>query len=85
MVHEVNGCFVSPEYSLIPGLPIQVLITSVLAVCLGMYCKRSKTTRWEDLGTRLYSYMIGMSWDILVHDAQLELFAGFKSYLRSEV
>ena len=30
-------------------------------------------------------YMIGMSWDIYFGDAQLELLAGLKSHLRSEV
>ena len=50
---------------------------------LETYCKRSKTWQWEGLGTRLSLVMV--IWLRYSGDAQLELLAGFKSHLRSEV
>ena len=96
-VHEVNGGLLCPLYiASFPGLPMSNLCSTAIQFLIAcstasdqkldsgnVYCKWSKTGRWEGLGTRLSLVMV--IWLGYSGDAQLELLAGFKSHLRSEV
>ena len=70
MVHKVNSGLMCPWYSLIPGLPtIQFLITCSTCSMPGNVLQAIKNCtvgRPGNKATLSNSYMIGMSWDILV-------------------
>ena len=82
MVHEVIGGLMCPWYSLIPGLPtIQFLIACSTYSMPGNVLQAVKNCTVGRLGSNDW-YVLGYFGDAQL---ELDLFAGFKSYLKSEV